>query len=75
VYFETGFIATEQAAYRETAKEDNEICMRMHQGRRAFWLRGDEQLGPYPQPTEVGMPHFHAFYRQRMGASAVLRAQ
>jgi choline monooxygenase len=66
VYFEPEFIEAEQAAYLETAREDDEICMRMHQGRRALWLSGENQVGPYQSPTEAGMQHFHAFYRRNM---------
>jgi choline monooxygenase len=69
--FEPEFIAAEQAAYLETAHEDDEICERMHQGRRALWLRGDNEVGPYQLPTEAGMQHFHAFYRRMMGADGL----
>lgn len=71
--FEPEFIQAEQAAYFETAKEDDEICYRMHQGRRALWLRGENQVGPYQSPTEEGMQHFHAFYRRKMGGDWLAR--
>lgn len=67
VWFEPEFIEAEQAAYFETAKEDDEICYRMHQGRKALWLRGESEVGPYQSPTEDGMQHFHEFYRRLMG--------
>jgi choline monooxygenase len=69
VLFEPEFIAAEQAAYFETAKEDDEICLRMHKGRRALWLDGRSEVGPYQSPTEEGMQHFHEFYRRKMGDS------
>jgi len=74
VLFEPEFIAAEQAAYFETAKEDDEICYRMHAGRKALWLAGKNQVGPYQSPTEDGMRHFHQFYRRKMGNSWLARS-
>ena len=67
VWFEPEFIEAEQKAYFETAVEDDEICYRMHEGRKALWLRGESETGPYQSPTEDGMQHFHEFYRRKMG--------
>ncbi len=67
LYFEPEFIEAEQAAYFETAVEDDEICYRMHEGRRALWKRGQSEVGPYQSPTEDGMQHFHEFYRRKLG--------
>ena len=67
IWFEPDFIEAEQAAYFETAVEDDEICQRMHEGRKALWLRGESEVGPYQSPTEDGMQHFHEFYRRLMG--------
>lgn len=67
VWFEPEFIAAEQAAYFETASEDDEICLRMHEGRKALWQAGLDETGPYQDPTELGMQHFHRWYRARMG--------
>jgi len=67
VWFEPDFIAAEQAAYFETAKEDDEICLRMHEGRKALWLAGQSEVGPYQSPMEDGMQHFHEFYRRKLG--------
>jgi len=64
--FEPEFIEAEQAAYAETAVEDREICERMHEGRRALWLRGDNEIGPYQSPMEDGMVHFHEFLRRHL---------
>ena len=65
--FERDFIDAEQAAYAETSREDEEICLRMHEGRRALWLRGDDEHGPYQSPMEDGMVHFHEFLRRHVG--------
>ncbi|MBS7348873.1 MAG: aromatic ring-hydroxylating dioxygenase subunit alpha [Comamonas sp.] len=65
--FEPEFIAAQQAAYMETAVEDDEIGERMDAGRRALLERGDNEVGPYQSPMEDGMEHFHRWYRARMG--------
>ncbi|WP_312564652.1 aromatic ring-hydroxylating dioxygenase subunit alpha [Comamonas sp.] len=65
--FEPEFIEAQQAAYMETAIEDDEIGERMDAGRRALMERGDNEVGPYQSPMEDGMQHFHAWYRQTMG--------
>jgi len=64
--FEPGFVAAEQAAYRETAKEDDEIAERMDAGRKALHAQGRSEVGPYQSPLEDGMQHFHEFYRREM---------
>jgi len=69
IWFEPDFIEAEQAAYFETAVEDDEICQRMHEGRKALWLRGESEVGPYQSPTEDGMQHFHEYYRRLMGTN------
>lgn len=68
VLFEREFIAAEQAAYLETAIEDEDICLRMEQGRRALYEQGRNEVGPYQSPMEDGMLHFHEFYRREMAA-------
>jgi phenylpropionate dioxygenase-like ring-hydroxylating dioxygenase large terminal subunit len=65
--FERDFVEAEQAAYMETAVEDDEIAERMDRGRRVLLREGRNEVGPYHSPYEDGMPHFHAFYRQVMG--------
>ena len=72
--FEREFIEAEQAAYMETAIEDDEIGERMDAGRQALMLRGDNEVGPYQSPMEDGMQHFHEWYRRRMGMEAAPRA-
>jgi phenylpropionate dioxygenase-like ring-hydroxylating dioxygenase large terminal subunit len=66
--FEPEFIKAEQAAYMETAIEDDEIGERMDRGRRALWKAGRNEVGPYQSPMEDGMQHFHEFYRRVMAA-------
>jgi phenylpropionate dioxygenase-like ring-hydroxylating dioxygenase large terminal subunit len=65
--FEPEFIKAQQAAYRETAREDDEIGERMDRGRRALLGQGRNEVGPYQSPMEDGMQHFHEFYRRVMG--------
>jgi choline monooxygenase len=65
--FEREFVEAQQAAYMETAVEDDEIGERMDAGRRALHQRGDNETGPYQSPMEDGMQHFHEWYRARMG--------
>ena len=64
--FEPEFVAAEQAAYHETAKEDDEIAERMDAGRNALYAQGRSEVGPYQSPMEDGMQHFHEFYRREM---------
>ena len=64
--FEREFVEAEQAAYMETAVEDDEIAIRMDEGREVLMKRGTNEVGPYQSPMEDGMLHFHAWYRQGM---------
>jgi choline monooxygenase len=64
--FERELVEAERAAYEETAVEDEEICLRMTEGRRHLIAQGIEQFGPYQLPTELGMQHFHRFIRRHM---------
>jgi len=66
VLFERDYVDSEKKAYRETAVEDDIICLRMHQGRRALYKQGIEEVGPYQSPTEDGMLHFHEFLRRNL---------
>ncbi|HEY4374921.1 MAG TPA: aromatic ring-hydroxylating dioxygenase subunit alpha [Burkholderiales bacterium] len=67
VLFEREFVEAEQAAYMETAVEDDEIALRMDAGRRALLEQGLNQVGPYQSPMEDGMQHFHEYLRREMG--------
>ena len=66
VHFEREFIAAQQAAYAETALEDDEICRRMDRGRRALWRQGLDDAGPYQSPMEDTMVHFHEWLRREL---------
>jgi len=46
--------------------EDDEIALRIDAGRRALYLQGRNETGPYQSPMEDGMQHFHEFYRREM---------
>jgi choline monooxygenase len=64
--FEREFVEAEQAAYHETAVEDDEICTLMSEGRRALYEQGVNETGPYQSPMEDGMVHFHKFLRREI---------
>ena len=64
--FEPEFIQAEQAAYKETAIEDEEICQRMQDGRQALFDQGLDDRGPYQSPMEDGMAHFHTWIRSQL---------
>jgi choline monooxygenase len=66
VLFERDYVEAEKKAYRETAVEDDIICLRMHEGRRALYKQGVEEIGPYQSPTEDGMLHFHEYLRRTL---------
>jgi len=68
VLFERDFVEAEQAAYFETAREDDEIARLMDRGRRALMERGDTDAGPYQSPLEDGMMHFHEYIRRNLGS-------
>lgn len=71
VAFEPEFMRAQQAAYMETAIEDDEIAERMDAGRLALMRRGVNEAGPYQSPMEDGMQHFHEWYRRLMGETTV----
>jgi phenylpropionate dioxygenase-like ring-hydroxylating dioxygenase large terminal subunit len=71
--FEREFVAAEQAAYMETAVEDDEIAERMDAGRRALYRQSRSEEGPYQSPMENGMQHFHEFLRRELDAHIVPR--
>ncbi|MEW6690248.1 MAG: aromatic ring-hydroxylating dioxygenase subunit alpha [Pseudomonadota bacterium] len=66
--FEREFVEAQQAAYAETAREDDEICRRMDRGRRALWREGRDDAGPYQSPMEDAMVHFHEWVRRELQA-------
>ena len=64
--FEREFVEAQQAAYVETAQEDDEICRRIDRGRRALWTQGLDDAGPYQSPMEDTMVHFHEWVRRKL---------
>ena len=71
--FEREFVEAEQAAYLETAVEDDEIALRIDAGRRALHRQGRSEEGPYQSPMEDGMQHFHEFMRRELGTAIAPR--
>ncbi|HEU4621556.1 MAG TPA: aromatic ring-hydroxylating dioxygenase subunit alpha [Burkholderiaceae bacterium] len=68
--FEPEFVQAQQAAYMETAREDDEIAERMDAGRRRLLARGVNEVGPYQSPFEDGMQHFHEWLRRELKLNA-----
>lgn len=54
-----------EKAYFETAREDDEICRRLHQGRKIY--RPDDQF-PTFNHLEAGQKHFNEWYKTALGA-------
>ena len=65
--FERQIVDAHQAAYAESAAEDAAVCARLHKGRRALWVAGEDDVGPYQTPHEDGMIHMHDWIRREMG--------
>ena len=57
------FVEVANAVFAEVSAEDQEVSDRFHAGRSALYRRGCDQPGPYQQPMEQGLAHFHAFLR------------
>jgi len=55
------FIEVQQAAYLETAEEDEDLGRRMDVGRKALLDRGIDDLGPIHLPMEEGIVQFHDY--------------
>jgi len=65
--FEPQIVEAHQAAYAESAAEDAEACTRLHRGRRALWLGGEDDSGPFHSPHEDGVIHMHDWIRHELG--------
>ena len=65
--FERTIVDAHQAAYAESAAEDMHVCHLLHKGRRALFLSGEDDVGPYQSPHEDGMVHFHEWWRRELG--------
>lgn len=59
-------VAAHQEAYDESAGEDRFIVERIDQGRQALWRQGLDDVGPYQEPLEDGMVHFHRWLRAQV---------
>ena len=70
VLFEREFIEAQQAAYVETAIEDNQICLRLDRGRHALYAQGLDDAGPYQSPMEDAEVHFHEWLHARLDRHA-----
>ncbi|RIK76252.1 MAG: Rieske (2Fe-2S) protein [Planctomycetota bacterium] len=57
------FVAACHAVLDEVTSEDHDASVRLHQGRRSLWKQGIEWQGPYQEPMEQGLQHFHDFLR------------
>ena len=66
ILFDQDYIDAQQAAYNETALEDKIICEKMHEGRRLLYKNKKEDMGPYHEPLEDGLKHFHQWYQTEM---------
>jgi len=56
-------VEAHQTAYDESAGEDRFIVERIDHGRRALWHQGLDDVGPYQEPLEDGLVHFHRWLR------------
>jgi len=65
--FERRIVEAHRAAYAESAVEDADACARLQRGRRALWLAGEDDSGPFHSPHEDGMIHLHDWIRREMG--------
>ncbi len=64
--FEPQIVEAHQAAYAESAAEDADACGRLHRGRHALWLAGEDDAGPFHTPHEDGVIHLHDWIRREM---------
>jgi phenylpropionate dioxygenase-like ring-hydroxylating dioxygenase large terminal subunit len=68
ILFDQDYIDAQQAAYNETALEDKVICEKMQEGRRLLFKNKQEDVGPYHEPLEDGLKHFHQWYQLEMSS-------
>jgi hypothetical protein len=59
-------VAAHQAAYWETALEDDEIARRIQSGRDCLSRRGEHQAGPAHPHLEAGIVKFHEWLSEEM---------
>ncbi|STY28649.1 choline monooxygenase [Legionella wadsworthii] len=61
-----GLCKAAQEAYLETAKEDEQICTRINEGRKALYEQGENQYGPYQFELEAALPSFYDFLTEHI---------
>jgi phenylpropionate dioxygenase-like ring-hydroxylating dioxygenase large terminal subunit len=61
------FVAASHAVFAEVTAEDHDVTVRLHAGRQALYQQGVERQGPYQEPMEQGLRHFHQFLRAACG--------
>lgn len=59
-------VEAHREAYDESAAEDRFIVERIDRGRRALLHEGLDDVGPYQEPLEMGLVHFHRWLRDRL---------
>lgn len=64
--FEREYVEAQQAAYAETAWEDEIIGQRTDRGRRTLVNDGLEDFGPIQSPMEDGILYFQEWVRRRL---------
>ena len=60
------FIAASHAMFAEVTAEDHDVTVRLHQGRQALYQQGIQYHGPYQEPMEQGLRHYHQFLRSSL---------
>ena len=64
--FERDYVEAQQAAYAETAFEDEIIGQRTDRGRQVLANDGIDDYGPVQSPMEDGIVYFHEWVRRRL---------
>lgn len=60
------FVEASHAIFAEVTAEDHMASVRLHEGRRALYRQGHEEQGPFQEPMEQGLRHFHDFLRRSL---------
>jgi phenylpropionate dioxygenase-like ring-hydroxylating dioxygenase large terminal subunit len=58
------YVAAAHAIFGEVGREDLEITELLHHGRRMLYQQGRDDRGPYHEPMEQGLLHFHRFLKK-----------
>jgi phenylpropionate dioxygenase-like ring-hydroxylating dioxygenase large terminal subunit len=65
-YFNKNYIECHQAAYRETANEDDELSRKIDSGRKILFDNNFDDYGPIHQKLEIGITDFHNFLTKKI---------